>query len=68
MEVNSHTNDEFNKFKEIIAPSGCLSSKIEKKEVIKYMINNKTTWALNVFESEEKINYPEHIKNAIDNI
>jgi putative ATP-dependent endonuclease of OLD family len=30
-----------------------------------YMLKNKTKWALNVFESELIIEYPEYIKNAV---
>lgn len=34
-------------------------------EIKKWMMNNKTEWSLKVFESTEKINYPEYIQNAI---
>jgi putative ATP-dependent endonuclease of the OLD family len=33
--------------------------------LLKYMLNNKTEWALNVFESSELINLPKYILNAI---
>ena len=35
-------------------------------KITKYMSNNKTTWALRVFETEEKLQYPEYIINAVD--
>jgi len=30
-----------------------------------YMSSNKTTWALNVFESSQRVNYPEYIQKAV---
>ncbi|MCD1656000.1 AAA family ATPase [Treponema zuelzerae] len=35
------------------------------EEIKNWMLNNKTEWSLRVFESAEKIEYPEYIKNAI---
>jgi putative ATP-dependent endonuclease of the OLD family len=35
-------------------------------QIIEYMSANKTTWALNVFESTNHIEYPEYIKKAIE--
>lgn len=37
----------------------------DSEEVREYMLKNKTEAALKIFESDEKINYPEYIKNAI---
>lgn len=34
-------------------------------DIIKYMVGNKTECALKIFNSEERINYPEYIKKAI---
>lgn len=34
--------------------------------IVKYMKDNKTTWALKVFESPQILNYPSYIKNAVD--
>jgi putative ATP-dependent endonuclease of OLD family len=31
-----------------------------------YMQNNKTTWALKIFETKEKIAFPKYIMNAVD--
>ena len=36
-----------------------------KQEVLSFMTKNKAEWALRVLDSEEKINYPEYIKDAI---
>lgn len=45
---------------------GIDSSKYATNEAIKdYMINNKTTWALKVFESDKIVEYPEYIQNAV---
>jgi putative ATP-dependent endonuclease of OLD family len=34
-------------------------------QVRSFMINNKVEWALRVFDSSEKIQYPEYVKNVI---
>lgn len=34
-------------------------------EVVEYMKDNKSDWALNIFDSETSITYPEYIMNAI---
>lgn len=36
-----------------------------RDEILNFMLNNKAEWAMRVFDSDEKINYPEYIKNAI---
>lgn len=36
-----------------------------KKEMVEYMLANKTEWALKVFECVMSIEYPEYIKNVI---
>lgn len=35
------------------------------EKVIDYMLSNKTTWALNVFESAQTVKYPEYIQKAV---
>ena len=35
------------------------------KKISDYMVNNKTTWALKVFESNTYLLYPEYIRNAV---
>jgi putative ATP-dependent endonuclease of the OLD family len=35
------------------------------KKITDYMIGNKTTWALKVFESDKKVQYPEYIQKAV---
>ena len=37
-----------------------------EEKVYEYMKKNKTNWALSVFESETKLNYPNYIKEVID--
>lgn len=34
-------------------------------EIVEYMINNKTAWALRVFEAEKALEYPQYILNAV---
>ncbi|MEX0780179.1 MAG: AAA family ATPase [Balneolales bacterium] len=36
-----------------------------KEKIIEYMESNKTKWALAVFKSIEKLNYPSYINNAV---
>ncbi len=36
-----------------------------KDELIKYMVNNKTEWAMAVFDSNEKVVFPRYIEDAI---
>lgn len=36
-----------------------------KEKICQYMLNNKTKWALKVFESENKLNYPKYIMDAV---
>jgi putative ATP-dependent endonuclease of OLD family len=35
------------------------------EKIVEYMESNKTKWALNLFESDENIEYPEYIKKVI---
>jgi len=45
---------------------GIDSSIYDTAEKIKdYMISNKTTWALKVFESNQVVQFPEYIKKAV---
>lgn len=37
----------------------------DKEQLLKYMTANKTEYALNIFESDEEIIYPEYILNAV---
>ena len=37
----------------------------DKASVQKYMIKNKTSWAIAVLESDKKITYPDYISNAV---
>ncbi len=36
------------------------------EKVRKYMQSNKTTWALRVFESNQKVQYPDYIQKAVE--
>ena len=38
------------------------------KETIDFMLKNKTEWALRVFNSKDKIIYPQYIKYAIEKL
>lgn len=35
------------------------------EKINKYMLNNKTKWALRIFESVKTVQYPQYIKNAV---
>jgi putative ATP-dependent endonuclease of OLD family len=37
-----------------------------EEKIANYMKNNKTDWALSVFESDTKLNYPDYINRVID--
>lgn len=62
--VNFDTPEHETVFKTAISKGGSMLNK-SKDEVISFMKNNKAEWALRVFDSEERIIYPEYIKNAI---
>ena len=51
------------KFRQVI---GYPSTYTTSEEIIKYMINQKTDWALKLFESDEVLEYPDYIKDVVD--
>lgn len=51
------------KFRQVI---GYPSTYKTSDEIIKYMINQKTDWALKLFESDEVLEYPNYIKAVVD--
>lgn len=64
LSVNCENGEPTETFKKAISKNGSMKSK-GKQAVLDFMKNNKAEWALRVFDSTEKINYPEYIKNAI---
>ena len=64
LEVNCKNGNPTETFKKVISKNGSMKNK-SKQEVLNFMTKNKAEWALRVLESEEKINYPEYIKDAI---
>lgn len=64
LEVNCKMGNPTEIFKEVISKNGSMKNK-NKQEVLSFMTKNKAEWALRVLDSEEKINYPEYIKDAI---
>lgn len=52
------------KFKSVLSKKDS-SKNTDIKEMLQYMTNNKTEWALRVFDSEESINYPEYIQDVV---
>lgn len=64
LEVNCDNGVPSDIFKEVISKRNSMMSK-NKQEILDFMRKNKAEWALRVFDSEKKINYPEYIKNAI---
>ena len=51
-------------FKQVISKNNSMMKK-SKSEILDFMTNNKAEWALRVFESTERINYPGYIEDAI---
>lgn len=51
-------------FKEIVSKDGSLADR-DYDGILSFMIGNKTEWAFRVFDSEETINYPRYIDEAI---
>lgn len=43
-----------------------LNTKSDYNAVLKYMLDNKTSWALKVFDSTTSYNYPKYIVDAVD--
>lgn len=64
LEVNCNNGEPTELFRKVISQNGSMRNR-GKQEVLSFMTKNKAEWALRVLESEEKINYPEYIKNAI---
>ena len=64
LSVNCENGEPTETFKKAISKNGSMKSK-GKPAILNFMKNNKAEWALRVFDSTEKINYPEYIKNAI---
>lgn len=65
LEINSSTQEEFDRFKNIIGKENSLKNR-NKESVLKFMKNNKTLWGLRVFDSEESINYPKYIHEIFE--
>ncbi|WP_079707695.1 ATP-dependent nuclease [Paraliobacillus ryukyuensis] len=63
-EANAKDDKTLSLFKKAISKSGSMERK-SKEQIIKFMENNKAEWGLRVFDSKEKVEYPEYIKNAI---
>lgn len=64
LEVNCENGEPAELFKKVISKKNSIKNK-SKQEVLDFMKNNKAEWALRVFDSENKIYYPEYIKDAI---
>lgn len=64
LEVNCENGKPTELFIEVVSKKNSMKNK-SKQEVLDFMTNNKAEWALRVFDSENKINYPEYIKDAI---
>lgn len=64
LEANCVNGEPTEVFKQVISKKGSMLSK-NKQEILDFMKGNKAEWALRVFDGNEKINYPEYIKDAI---
>lgn len=62
--VNSVEEEVFNKFKRVISKGNSMIKK-NVVEIESFMINNKAEWGMRVFDSDECIEYPAYIKDAI---
>jgi hypothetical protein len=51
-------------FKTAISKNGSMLKKTHD-EILAFMSGNKTEWAMRVFESNQKINYPKYIEDAV---
>ncbi|MCK9330083.1 MAG: AAA family ATPase [Candidatus Cloacimonetes bacterium] len=56
--------DDWDKFKLVVSKNNSMINK-SKKDIISFMKDNKTEWSFRVFDSKERIKYPEYILNAI---
>ena len=63
--VLNANKDSFEDFREIIY-FGKDKDRIDYNSLETFMLNNKTSWSLRVFESERHINYPQYILDAIE--
>lgn len=60
-----HANrNNFKDFRKIIYRGNDIETRTYE-DICEFMIKNKTEWSMRVFQSEEKINYPEYINEAI---
>lgn len=64
-EVNFNTESHEQTFRTILSKRNSMMTK-SKDEVIEFMTKNKAEWALRVFDSEQRIIYPEYIQNVIN--
>jgi len=64
LNANCTNNEPTKEFKEAISKDKSLINK-KREGILKFMLANKTEWAMRVFESDKKIVYPEYIKDAI---
>lgn len=65
LNANLEDNKPSETFVEAISKNGSMRNKT-KEEILDFMINNKPEWALRVFESSLKINYPKYITDVIE--
>lgn len=64
LEANCDNDVPSKTFKTAISKNRSMMPK-NKADILKYMKDNKVEWAFRVFDSNEKIVYPEYIENAI---
>lgn len=64
--LNANKED-FNDFRAIIYKGNDIVSK-NYDALLNFMLNNKTEWAMRVFETQEKIKYPKHINDLLEAI
>ena len=63
--ILSANKNNFNEFRAIIYKRNDINSR-DYNTLLNFMLKNKTEWALRVFETQEKINYPKHINDLLE--
>lgn len=62
--ANTKDSETLVNFKKVISKNGSMENRSDVR-VLDFMENNKVEWGLRVFDSEDKIEYPEYIIDAI---
>lgn len=64
LKVNCDGDEPTDNFRTVISKRGSMMSN-SKDDILSFMLEHKVEWAMRVFDSKQKIIYPEYIKNVI---